>query len=1273
MKKITLLLLSLAAFCWQTNAQVQVGSGNSTTTTNPITSCYGYTYSQQVYLASDINASGSITSLSFYINSATSTADFTDSDDWVIYLGHSTKTTYASTTDWEDVANLTESYNGTITFPTEDNWVTITLDTPFAYNGSDNLVVAIDENSASWDCTMSWTSSTTTNSKAIYYRNDSTNPDPTSPPTATGISTNRPDIIFGGISQACANPSVLTATAITTTSAALGWTENGTASLYNVEVVTAGITPTGTATDAGVANGFTKSGLSANTPYEYYVQADCTGGALSAWVGPFAFSTLCDAVSTFPWTEDFEGISIPDLPICWDENNENADGDFWKTWGNFGVGGSNAAGLYTDFNSGANDDYLILPQFTLTGGERLKYSVRARSAGEPNDYKVVLSTTGKAAADFSTDLKALTTVSSTTYAEEILDLSAYSGDVYIAIHVPNGGLDGYYIYFDEFTLEAIPSCLAPSALTASNIIATQADLSWTENGTASLYNVEVVTAGTTPTGTATDNGVANGFTKTMLTANMAYEYYVQADCTGGDLSAWVGPFAFNTLCNTFTAPYTQDFENAGTIPSCWNSSSSSTRVWAYATSPTFGNSYSDNTSGTGYFAFVDASTSVTTTDATLVSPFIDVTSLTTPALEFYKHHFANGGNSNTVTVEVYDGAAWNVVHTDNNGDINGWEKVLVDLSTLTITGDIQVRFIIDTATNSNYENDIAIDDISVIEAPTCLEPSALMATVTSYTEAELTWTDNASVSLWDIEVVDITAGGTATGTPTYTGVTTNPYALSSLTAENDYEFYVRADCAGSGTSNWVGPIAFTTDYCSSVPISNDGTGISNLQLATTDFQSGGDITYEDFRGSPVDLAQGITANVVITFMTDFTYGTNIWIDLNDNLVFEASELMYTGESPDSNTGTDILDASFVMPAAATLGQHRMRIVTDDTNSDATNPCNSSTYGVTMDVDVNIIMASCSPPVATAAISADCANSQFYIDINVTALGDGTPTIEDGTTSTPVTAVGTIQVGPYADGANITLYINHGTDATCDLPLGSYTNTCPPANDLCAGAIALTAGTDFAANQVIGSNLAATGSGETPLPSCSLYDPTDSTGFGGDLWYSVVVPVDGNLTIETDNNGGPSTDSGMQVYSGSCGSLVAVECDDDDGNGFFSQVIIETTDGLAGETLLVRVFEYSGDSQMNFLISAYSATLSTSDLEDNAAFTYFPNPVKNTLTLNAKNTIDIISIFNVLGQEVLRATPNTVNSELNMSSLKAGAYFVNVTIANTTKTIKVIKQ
>ncbi|MFK7833921.1 MAG: T9SS type A sorting domain-containing protein [Winogradskyella sp.] len=84
-------------------------------------------------------------------------------------------------------------------------------------------------------------------------------------------------------------------------------------------------------------------------------------------------------------------------------------------------------------------------------------------------------------------------------------------------------------------------------------------------------------------------------------------------------------------------------------------------------------------------------------------------------------------------------------------------------------------------------------------------------------------------------------------------------------------------------------------------------------------------------------------------------------------------------------------------------------------------------------------------------------------------------------------------------------------------------------------------------------------------------------------------------------------------------------------------------------------------------------LSVGDEANVAAFTYFPNPVQNTLTLNARNTIETVTMYNMLGQEVLRVTPNSVDSDLDMSTLESGPYFVQVTIASVTQTIRVIKQ
>ena len=49
------------------------------------------------------------------------------------------------------------------------------------------------------------------------------------------------------------------------------------------------------------------------------------------------------------------------------------------------------------------------------------------------------------------------------------------------------------------------------------------------------------------------------------------------------------------------------------------------------------------------------------------------------------------------------------------------------------------------------------------------------------------------------------------------------------------------------------------------------------------------------------------------------------------------------------------------------------------------------------------------------------------------------------------------------------------------------------------------------------------------------------------------------------------------------------------------------------------------------------------------------------------------MYNMLGQTVLTATPNALSSELDMSALNSGAYFVKVSVDGATKTVRVIKQ
>lgn len=107
------------------------------------------------------------------------------------------------------------------------------------------------------------------------------------------------------------------------------------------------------------------------------------------------------------------------------------------------------------------------------------------------------------------------------------------------------------------------------------------------------------------------------------------------------------------------------------------------------------------------------------------------------------------------------------------------------------------------------------------------------------------------------------------------------------------------------------------------------------------------------------------------------------------------------------------------------------------------------------------------------------------------------------------------------------------------------------------------------------NAQATASTGVPAPGCANY-------LGGDVWFKVTVPASGSITF--DSNTGVMTDGGMAVYSGTCGSLTLIACDDDSSpNGFMPSLTV--TGQTPGATLWIRFWEYGNDNNGTFQICA----------------------------------------------------------------------------------------
>jgi hypothetical protein len=70
---------------------------------------------------------------------------------------------------------------------------------------------------------------------------------------------------------------------------------------------------------------------------------------------------------------------------------------------------------------------------------------------------------------------------------------------------------------------------------------------------------------------------------------------------------------------------------------------------------------------------------------------------------------------------------------------------------------------------------------------------------------------------------------------------------------------------------------------------------------------------------------------------------------------------------------------------------------------------------------------------------------------------------------------------------------------------------------------------------------------------------------------------------------------------------------------------------------------------------------------------FPNPSSQTVTITAKNAMESVSIYSLIGQEIKQFHPNADSVVLDIADLQAGVYVVKVTAQGATATSRLVKK
>ncbi len=711
-----------------------LGATSSTYSYLPSNTNYDYSYTQQIYTATEMGG------FPCTLKSVAFKGDNAAVCDLDIYLANTTKSSFSGTSDYININDATLVFSGEVTF-TANDWKTIAFDNEFDYEGG-NIAVIVDDNSGNYDYNSTTWQTFNATGQALYFYQDNTNINPSSPSAGyKGTPSVKNQIKLGYVLPSpYQKPKNLAVTNITNNSATLTWeAPNSDVQSYKYQYREAGGSWSALTSTTALSAPLTS--LTGNTTYEFQVQAIYAGNNESAFAST-SFTTPCDAFSIDPTAYQY-GFETADDMDCWELVNgvtntavwDNATLDYYFGYEPARTGDYCFMFYYVNYDD-TDPEYqtLISPQLTdlpANGVHVEFYYVGDLGGSGQETFRVGYSTTDK-------------NLSSFTWGTEITDAStAYQrfsanypqGTKYVAVQHTSD--NQYYLFLDDFTFEGAADCLEPSSVLADNITTTGASINWTAGGEEVAWDIYVTDDATIVPDDGTTPTYANISTKpyplTGLTPATTYYVYVRAACKGTETSAWSTPAIFHTECEGMDLPYGPYGFEDGALSVCWNVINTNT-------------SYN--------------SVSVSASNA----------NLGTHCLSFFRGHAIGDLVAVLPEVGAYDLSDYQFEFSAK-GSYAGYEITIGimtdpdDLTTFVAQGDVittttsyaehKVRFNEYTGSGKYVAikvvrpstvtyGSIYVDDIAINPLPSCIEPTGLAASEVTNHTADLAWTGTSA-------------------------------------------------------------------------------------------------------------------------------------------------------------------------------------------------------------------------------------------------------------------------------------------------------------------------------------------------------------------------------------------------------------------------------------------------------------------------------------------------------------------------------------------------
>ena len=925
---------------------VTVGEGTASTQGNyfPTQTYYNYSYTQQIIPASQLNNEAQdFSALAFQYFLSTSLTRNLD-----IYLAHVPDSLNLSA-GWilpseDNGITFTQVYSGQTALNNSgaDYWFEFPFNQNFAYNGTDNILVAVLDHTGSWSNSSNkfytHSDANTTNMSRYVYRDASTY-DPFNPDAGGTLSSNVNNIrfIYCDMSS-CIRPNTLAVGNVDAYSAEISWFNPNSTQNAEVEYRAAGEEdwiPSGMVTGST----YTIYGLDANTVYQVRVRAICGNNEESIPTEAVSFRTECEPIMDLPYVQNFDGDdnygSGEDAYIyCWDRYTNNASSPVYYSTS---TSAHSLSGMLR-FDDGSNVvNIAIMPKVdeSISLSElEISFWVKNTSASSTAILELGVMTDKNDPSTFET----LDTIHPQVVNQYNLieySMENYMGyGQYVAFRVSNGNA-GHNFRLDDVTLDYIPVCAHPVDLVVDETTSETVTVHWSEVGTATGWFVEYGPMGFEPGEGTLETANDTTYTVTGLNPNTEYDLYVWSDCGVGFVSTSIST-SFRTECGPIVElPYSEDFETGIYSTSqdnyilCWSRFASDPAHYVYIPNST---TYSH--SGTHYLDFHHTTNCYNIAIAPELDQSFDVSQL---MVNFWA---CRTGASGTLEVGVMtdkdDDTTFEPIDTIDLSAMNtyAYAEQFVSLSSYQGTGKY-VAFRVSYASSCGFY----IDDVVIDYEPACSPINDLEVSDISTSSALFSWTDGPFGTV-DSYTLEYAESGTEAWT-TVNNIAASPYLLGGLDYATYYDVRVRPNCDNTSMGEWQ-TLTFRTNCLVGGDVTIGEGSSTNNYLPSYSFYKYSytqQLFLAEEMGAPkniesvtFDLANfAVNRTYKIYLMHTSATSLSSWIDASAaELVFDSSQQMQAG----LNT------FQFSTPFYYNGADNLLMIVLDMTGSYQSSPYNS---------------------------------------------------------------------------------------------------------------------------------------------------------------------------------------------------------------------------------------------------------------------------------------------------------------------------------------------